>query len=215
MSDHRAKPAALWTIANIMVRTIAKDYDAKRDKILIAAARVFAQRGVAGASMAEVAKACGISKGNIYHYYDSKLAILFDILDSYLCRLRDRIIAVELNHNNAQASLERLCVAILDAYQGMDHEHKIQTEGIPLLPEDQQIILKGYQRDMVRHLEAFLIVSNKGLQSDTETRRAAAMSVFGMLNWFYMWNTRQGAKGRAAYAKTVAQMTLGGVANIS
>jgi hypothetical protein len=40
------------------------------------------------------------------------------------------------------------------------------------------------------------------------------MSVFGMLNWFYMWNTRQDAKGRAAYAKTVAQMTMGGVRNI-
>jgi AcrR family transcriptional regulator len=161
--------------------------------------------------MAEVAKACGISKGNIYHYYDSKLAILFDILDSYLCRLRDRIIAVQLDANNVQSSLETLCVEILDAYQGMDHEHKIQTEGIPLLPEGQQTTLKGYQRDMVRHLEAFLIVSNKDLQADSETRRAAAMSVFGMLNWFYMWNTRQDAKGRAAYAKTVAQMTIGGV----
>jgi AcrR family transcriptional regulator len=198
-----------------MVRTIAKDYDAKRDKILTAAAGVFAQRGVAGASMAEVAKACGISKGNIYHYYDSKLAILFDILDSYLCRLRDRIIAAQLDANNVQSAFETLCIEILDAYQGMDHEHKIQTEGIPLLPEDQQTILKGYQRDMVRHLESFLIVSNKNLQANSETRRAAAMSVFGMLNWFYMWNTRQDAKGRAAYAKTVAQMTMGGVKNIS
>jgi AcrR family transcriptional regulator len=198
-----------------MVRTIAKDYDAKRDKILTAAAGVFAQRGVAGASMAEVAKACGISKGNIYHYYDSKLAILFDILDSYLCRLRDRIIAAQLDANNVQSAFETLCIEILDAYQGMDHEHKIQTEGIPLLPEDQQTILKGYQRDMVRHLESFLIVSNKDLQANSETRRAAAMSVFGMLNWFYMWNTRQDAKGRAAYAKTVAQMTMGGVKNIS
>ena len=197
-----------------MVRTIAKDYDAKRDKILTAAAGVFAERGVAGASMAEVAKACGISKGNIYHYYDSKLAILFDILDSYLCRLRDRIIAVQLDANNVETSLETLCVEILDAYQGMDHEHKIQTEGIPLLPEDQQSILKGYQRNMVRHLEAFLIVSNKDLQTDRKTRRAAAMSVFGMLNWFYMWNTRQDAKGRATYAKTVAQMAMGGVRNI-
>ena len=197
-----------------MVRTIAKDYDAKRDKILTAAAGVFAQRGVAGASMAEVAKACGISKGNIYHYYDSKLAILFDILDSYLCRLRDRVITVQLDVNNVQTSLETLCIEILDAYQGMDHEHKIQTEGIPLLPADQQSILKGYQRDMVRHLEAFMIVSNKDLQADSETRRAAAISVFGMLNWFYMWNTRQDAKGRAAYAKTVAQMTMGGVRNI-
>ena len=197
-----------------MVRTIAKDYDAKRDKILTAAAGVFAQRGVAGASMAEVAKACDISKGNIYHYYDSKLAMLFDILDSYLYRLRDRTVAVQLDANNVQTSLETLCIEILDAYQGMDHEHKIQTEGIPLLPEDQQTTLKGYQRDMVRHLESFLIVSNKDLQANSETRRAAAMSVFGMLNWFYMWNTRQDAKGRAAYAKIVAQMTMGGVRNI-
>ena len=198
-----------------MVRTIAKDYDAKRDRILTAAAGVFAERGVAGASMAEVAKACDISKGNIYHYYDSKLAMLFDILDSYLYRLRDRTVAVQLDANNVQTSLETLCIEILDAYQGMDHEHKIQTEGIPLLPEDQQTTLKGYQRDMVRHLESFLIVSNKNLQANSETRRAAAMSVFGMLNWFYMWNTRQDAKGRAAYAKTVAQMTMGGVKNIS
>jgi AcrR family transcriptional regulator len=197
-----------------MVRTIAKDYDAKRDRILTAAAGVFAERGVAGASMAEVAKACDISKGNIYHYYDSKLAMLFDILDSYLYRLRDRTVAVQLDANNVQTSLETLCIEILDAYQGMDHEHKIQTEGIPLLPEDQQTTLKGYQRDMVRHLESFLIVSNKDLQANSETRRAAAMSVFGMLNWFYMWNTPQDAKGRAAYAKIVAQMTMGGVKNI-
>ena len=197
-----------------MVRTIAKDYEAKRDRILTAAAGVFAERGVAGASMAEVAKACDISKGNIYHYYDSKLAMLFDILDSYLYRLRDRTVAVQLDANNVQTSLETLCIEILDAYQGMDHEHKIQTEGIPLLPEDQQTTLKGYQRDMVRHLESFLIVSNKDLQANSETRRAAAMSVFGMLNWFYMWNTRQDAKGRAAYAKIVAQMTMGGVKNI-
>src|SRR6056300_616992 len=197
-----------------MVRTIAKDYDAKRDRILTAAAGVFAERGVAGASMAEVAKACDISKGNIYHYYDSKLAMLFDILDSYLYRLRDRTVAVQLDANNVQTSLETLCIEILDAYQGMDHEHKIQTEGIPLLPEDQQTTLKGYQRDMVRHLESFLIVSNKDFQANSETRRAAAMSVFGMLNWFYMWNTRQDAKGRAAYAKIVAQMTMGGVKNI-
>ncbi len=194
-----------------MVRTIAKDYDAKHEKILTAAAHVFAHRGVASASMAEVAKACGISKGNIYHYYDSKLAILFEILDSYLSRLRGRIIAIKLDAGNVHGSLEKLCAEILDAYEGMDDEHKIQTEGIPLLPEGQQTVLKGYQRDMVRHMEAFLSAATESLQSDTETRRAATMSVFGMLNWFYMWDTHKDADGRAAYAKTVAAMTMGGV----
>ncbi len=194
-----------------MVRTIAKDYDTKREKILIAAAHVFAHRGVASASMAEVAKACGISKGNIYHYYDSKLAILFEILDSYLSRLRGRIIGIKLDAGDVHGSLEKLCAEILDAYEGMDDEHKIQTEGIPLLPEGQQTVLKGYQRDMVRHMEAFLSAATESLQSDTETRRAATMSVFGMLNWFYMWDTHKDADGRAAYARTVAAMTMGGV----
>lgn len=194
-----------------MVRTIAKDYDTKREKILIAAAHVFAHRGVASASMAEVATACGISKGNIYHYYDSKLAILFEILDSYLSRLRGRIIAIKLDAGDVHGSLEKLCAEILDAYEGMDDEHKIQTEGIPLLPEGQQTVLKGYQRDMVRHMEAFLSAATESLQSDTETRRAATMSVFGMLNWFYMWDTHKDADGRAAYAKTVAAMTMGGI----
>ena len=194
-----------------MVRTIAKDHDAKREKILIAAANVFAHCGVASASMAEVAKACGISKGNIYHYYDSKLAILFEILDNYLSRLRDRVIAIELEINDVQGSLEGLCAEILNAYEGMDDEHKIQTEGIPLLPEDEQTILKGYQRDMVHHLEAFLSAANEDLKSHPQALRAATMSVFGMLNWFYMWNTRNDADGRATYAKTVAAMTMGGV----
>ena len=194
-----------------MVRTIAKDYDTKREKILIAAAHVFAHRGVASASMSEVAKACGISKGNIYHYYDSKLALLFEILDSYLSRLRGRIIAVKLDTGDVHGSLEKLCAEILDAYQGMDDEHKIQTEGIPLLPREQQIVLKGYQRNMVHHVETFLSAANKGLQSNPQTLRAATMSVFGMLNWFYMWNTHKDPDGRAAYTKTVAAMTMGGV----
>ena len=194
-----------------MVRTIAKDYDTKREKILTAAAHVFAHHGVASASMAGVAKDCGISKGNIYHYYDSKLAILFEILDSYLSRLRGRIIAIKLDSGDVAGSLEKLCAEILDAYEGMDDEHKIQTEGIPLLPEDQQTVLKGYQRDMVHHVETFLSAANKSLQSNPQTRRAATMSVFGMLNWFYMWNTHNDANGRAAYAKTVAAITMGGV----
>ena len=194
-----------------MVRTIAKDHDAKREKILTAAANVFANYGVTSASMAEVAKACGISKGNIYHYYDSKLAILFELLNNYLSRLRDRVIAIELDISDVQGSLEALCAEILNAYEGMDDEHKIQTEGIPLLPEDQQTILKGYQRDMVHHLEAFLSAASEDLKSHPQALRAATMSVFGMLNWFYMWNTRNDADGRAIYAKTVAAMTMGGV----
>ena len=83
----------------------------------------------------------------------------------------------------------------------MDDEQKIQTEGIPLLPEDQKNVLKGYQRNMVHHLETLLSAANKVLQSNPQTLRAATMSVSDMLYWFYMWNTLKDPDGRAAYTK--------------
>lgn len=126
-----------------MSRPIAKDHDAKRMHILKVAARVFADQGFARASMAQVAKDCGISKANIYHYYSSKDALLFDILDTYLSALRDRILGLDLAGLAPEAQLGRIVTETLRAYEGMDHEHKIQTEGIPLLPPEQQKILKA------------------------------------------------------------------------
>ena len=37
------------------------------------------------------------------------------------------------------------------------------------------------------------------------------MSVFGMLNWFYIWNPKANRSVRAAYGDTVAALTLGGI----
>lgn len=194
-----------------MARTIAKDYDEKRANILKTAARVFAEQGFARASMSQVATTCGISKANIYHYYDSKDALLFDILDKYLSALRDRLAALDLDGKPAGEQLHAIVAETLFAYEGMDHEHKIQSEAIPMLGEAEQNILREYQRDMVRQLSAILDQVAPDVFANKDKLRAATMSVFGMLNWFYMWNTNASRKEREAYAKIVSRMTLDGV----
>lgn len=195
-----------------MSRPIAKDHDEKRTHILKIAARVFADQGFARASMSQVAKDCGISKANIYHYYSSKDALLFDILDTYLSALRDRIIGLDLAGLDPSDQLGRIVIETLRAYEGMDHEHKIQTEGIPLLPEDQQRVLKAYQRDLVMQMsEIVKQVAPKVFADDPQKLRATVMSVFGMLNWFYMWNSPADQTARDEYAKLVTRLTLTGV----
>lgn len=195
-----------------MARTIAKDHDAKRIHILKTAARVFADEGYSRSSMAQVARDCGISKANIYHYYDSKDALLFDILDNYLRALRDRVRDLPLAGKDPEMQLDMLVADILLAYEGMDHEHKIQTEGIPMLPADQQRVLKGYQREMVTQMSDILAaIAPDVFGRDAARLRAATMSVFGMLNWFYMWNPGADHAAREEYAALVAQMTLQGV----
>lgn len=195
-----------------MARTIARDHDEKRAQILKSAARVFATQGFDRASMSELARDCGISKANIYHYYDSKDAILYDILETHLRGLRERICGLDLAGLSPEAQLRVTLREYLLAYQGADNEHRVQVNGVDRLPPAEREILLDYQRDMVRHLAAILgALAPPALAGDTARLRAATMSVFGMLNWHYMWNSGAGTQARADYADLMADLTLKGL----
>ncbi len=198
-----------------MARSQAKDHEVKRKTILSTAAEVFASRGIVSASMNEVATACSISKANIYHYYPSKYDLVFDILDAYLETLRDRICSLDLNQPPAQP-LHLLTKEILLLYEGMDNEHKIQTEGLALLSVQQQTVLKNYQREMVAVMcEAVRASAPDTFDQQSAKCKQVAMSVFGMLNWFYMWQPKATKSQRIDYAATVAELTLHGVGGLS
>ncbi len=195
-----------------MARTIAKDYDQKREQILKTAAKVFADQGFDRASMTLLAKECGISKANIYHYYDSKDAILFDILETYLRDLRDRIFSVDLDGLPPAQKLQKALREILFAYQGADDEHRVQISGMNALTEEQQKLLRGYQMDLVNYVRALLQeLSPDTFEDDKDKLRAATMSIFGMLNWYYMWNTGAGTEARESYADMVSTLAIHGV----
>lgn len=195
-----------------MVRTIAKDHDQKRAQILKSAARVFAEEGYDRASMSLLARECGISKANIYHYYDSKDALLFDLLDTYLSNLREMICATELKGLPPEEQLRKLLAKTLLAYEGADDEHRVQGNAMRALPEAQQEVLRSYQRDMVKQMAGVIRRNAPEVFEDDPGRlHATTMSVFGMLNWFYMWNSRADAQAREDYASLVSDLTLKGL----
>lgn len=195
-----------------MARTVARDHDQKRRHILRKAARVFADEGIVRASMVQVARACGTSKANIYHYYDSKNALVFDILDTYLSALRDRLLATALEETAPEEHLQAFVNEVLLAYLKMDAEHKILSEGIQILPEEQQVVLKSYQREIVRALNDILAeISPQSFARNKSSLRASTMSIFGMLNAYAMWNKDADQTARSNYAKLVSNMVIHGV----
>ncbi|MFC0268623.1 TetR/AcrR family transcriptional regulator [Kushneria aurantia] len=50
------------------------------DNILLAAEQVFAERGYAGASMAEIARLAGIPKSNVHYYFSTKQELYREVL---------------------------------------------------------------------------------------------------------------------------------------
>ena len=81
-------------------------HDAKRAAIQEAAAVVFAERGYAGATTAEICRAAGIGSGTLFHYFGDKRSIMLSIFaDDHA--VNDALIAT-LDEDHALAEIWRL-----------------------------------------------------------------------------------------------------------
>jgi len=193
-----------------MVRTIAKDHDEKRIAIRMAAARIFAAQGVDRASMSAIAKACGISKALIYHYYASKAELLFDILACHLGRLNEVVDAVP--EGAARDYLNAVITEILLAYAGADDLHRILINSQDVLSREQQAEINGIQRRLIEKVSKAI----KAVAPDIADSKlhAVTMSLFGMTNWYFMWNRQEDENARRDYAALVAGLFMDGVSAV-
>ena len=66
-----------------MGRTV-KEHDERRSEILDTAQQFFYQKGYEQTSIQEIINAIGIAKGTFYHYFDSKLALLDELIERIL-----------------------------------------------------------------------------------------------------------------------------------
>ncbi|WGR93688.1 TetR/AcrR family transcriptional regulator [Bradyrhizobium sp. ISRA435] len=92
-----------------MARTRSENYDEIQRGILTTACGLFARQGYMRASIADLADACKLSRGALYHYFESKEAILFAILDAHI---HEMIADVEVSMAGKATTLEQFRAAI-------------------------------------------------------------------------------------------------------
>ncbi len=143
------------------------------------------------------------------------MPLLFDLLDTKLSALLSRIQNVDVSGLPAREALEKTITETLMAYEGEDYEHQVQNTQLGLLPMDQQKTLREYQKLMVRRMSELLSAAAPGVfENDRAKLRATTMSIFGMLNWFYMWQPHATPDDRRDYARLVTNLTLNGCSAI-
>ena len=96
-----------------MARTQAADYDERKEAIVEAAAALYARRGFNGASVADLAEKCRTSKSLIYHYYQSKEDILFEVMISHVRALDEAARKAIAGEGAAALKLRRLAHAFM------------------------------------------------------------------------------------------------------
>jgi AcrR family transcriptional regulator len=203
-----------------MARPKSATHEIKRDAILDIAAQCFAQRSYPAASMNEIATACGTSKARLYHYYESKEAILFDLLDRHTQRLLGLIAQTEATAQRKnlddRAALHELVRAFLLEYETSATRHAALLNDTQFLsdapdpalganamsPREQVL---NRQRDIVAAMTRFMKRAYPERLTPTN-QTAMTMMLLGMINWTFTWLRPGGPMSYAQFAEEVVGM---------
>jgi AcrR family transcriptional regulator len=183
-----------------------------RQEILRASARLFQQQGYDGTSMNDVAAALKLSKGGLYHHFQSKDEILFNLMDHAMDITEERVI----NPVKAVADPEERLRTLIRLHIGVvlserDREITVMLhENHPLSPTLRKRI-NARKKDYVHFLENLVAEVQRSRQSKgAVTPRAAAFALLGMINWIYQWYRPQGTLQEETLAQQYTEIFFQG-----
>ncbi|WP_449282049.1 TetR/AcrR family transcriptional regulator [Leucobacter sp.] len=158
----------------------------RRNAIIDAAAQLFNEHGYHSASTTQIAERVGCAKATVYHYFQKKPEILFEIHDQWiedlLRRAADR--PAELSPEDFLRGVFRDILLLMETKS--DHV-RVFFEYYRELPGDLRAVAVA-KRD--RYEAIVLDRIERGIASGALAAahpRIAAFALFGMCNWAYQW----------------------------
>jgi AcrR family transcriptional regulator len=194
-----------------MARTQALDYDKRRKAIMSTAARLYAQRGFLGTSVAQIAVACRVSKSLLYHYYPSKEDILFDVMDSHVQSLVQSAKELGRKSGSAAETVRHLAEELMNLYMDAQDHQKVLLNELVNLPGGRRKLIIEHQHQLLDIVDELVLKLRPDLSKRRPERRAIGMLFFGMLNWTHTWFNPSGPVKHAQFAHMVSDTFLAGV----
>ena len=190
-----------------MARPQSPDYDKRRDAIVASAARLYAHRGFQGASVAELAEACGTSKSLVYHYFPSKEDILYEVMAAHLDALVDAADDA-MRTGGAEERLRALTLAFMRLYAGAQDSHKVLLNELDNLHPDRRVEVVRKQRRIIAVVETLI----REIRPETNPiTLPLTMLFFGMINWTHTWFRPEGAMKAEELAGLAVDLMLNGL----
>ena len=185
--------------------------DARRAEICRTAAQIFRDRGFDATSVSDIARALGLTKAGLYHYFDSKEALLFEIMSFGLDRVRDEVVIPVRAIRDPEDRLRQLIVRharITTRGQGAVAHLGDEIRALPPASRKQLEERMRIYFDLVRDTLAQLKTAGRLRQVDLTV---AAFSVLGMILWLPRWFRQDGRLTQEHVANDIAKMALGGL----
>ncbi|HWH16763.1 MAG TPA: TetR/AcrR family transcriptional regulator [Allosphingosinicella sp.] len=190
-----------------MARPQSPDYDKRREAIVAAAAQLYARRGFQGASVFDLAQACGTSKSLIYHYFPAKDDILYEVMAAHLDALVDAADDA-MQSGSAKERLHALTLSFMRLYVGAQDSHKVLLNELDNLPPERRAEVVAKQRRIIAVVETLVLE----IRSDANPiTLPLTMLFFGMINWTHTWFKAEGEISMGKLAELVVDLMLNGL----
>jgi AcrR family transcriptional regulator len=165
-----------------------------RQEILRTAARLFQQRGYDATSMNDVAAALKLSKGGLYHHFQSKDEILFEIMNHAMDITEERVLGPVRGIANPEERLRALIRLHIEVVLSpRDREITVMLHENHPLPPALRRRINGRKKEYIHFLENLIAeIQGSRRAAPRVSPRAAAFALLGMINWIYQWYKPEG-----------------------
>jgi len=169
-----------------------------RQEILRTAARLFQQRGYDATSMNDVAAALKLSKGGLYHHFQSKDEILFEIMNHAMDITQERVLAPVRSIADPEDRLRSLIRRHIEVVLSpADREITVMLHENHPLPPVLRRRINVRKKEYIHFVEDLIAEVQRNAQRTRQaggavTPRAAAFALLGMINWIYQWYKPEG-----------------------
>jgi AcrR family transcriptional regulator len=183
-----------------------------RQEILRTAARLFQQQGYDGTSMNDVAAALKLSKGGLYHHFQSKDEILFNLMNHAMDITQERVINAVVQIGDPESRLRaliRLHISVVLSIR--DREITVMLHENHPLPPPLRKQINARKKDYVHFVEKLIaeVQHERGSKSNLNPR-AAAFALLGMINWIYQWYRPEGTLSEEGLVRQYTEIFFAG-----
>ncbi|MGL3148776.1 TetR/AcrR family transcriptional regulator [Microbacterium sp. A82] len=179
------------------------------ENVTRAAVELFATRGYANTSVQQIVEAAGVTKGAMYHYFESKDDLLFGIYDALLTLQRAHLDEIIARGGATDEVLRAACVDVLET--SIDHiaEGAVFFRSMNMLsaPRQQDVTRRrrGYHDEF-----AALIGSGQreGIFRDDIPVALLVAHFFSDVHYLSHWYSPEGPEGKTLIAEQLTDLFL-------
>lgn len=193
-----------------MTRVRADDYEEKKQTILDKAAALIARKGFDGATMMDVAHACGTSKSHLYHYFSSKEELLYAIVLEYITQQARELQHIVATQDPAEDRFALFVDSFIRGAARSRNEHIMLMNDLKFLPKAQREHIRSLEVELTRMMEGLLREINPALMAQERAQTPYALLLFGMMIWTFTWYRRNGPIPPKELAQRISDLFVNG-----